>query len=134
MKRQRTMGEITESVFELLAFIAIGFFIIHWGPSVVTNFSSKLGLWKPETVAFHSRAQSLGISNDELTSRLCHTNSVCLKFSDARLSCATAGNFNNCVSVKMGDSDYALTGQCNNDGSMKFDKDLVPSELQCLFQ
>jgi hypothetical protein len=45
---------------------------------------------------------------------LCHVAAACEKYSEARLECATAGNFKTCIQIKM-ENDAYLTGVCSGD-------------------
>jgi hypothetical protein len=43
---------------------------------------------------------------------LCHAVAACRKYSEARLECATAGNFKTCLRIKMGD-DASYSDMCS---------------------
>jgi hypothetical protein len=47
---------------------------------------------------------------------LCKVKSICAQYEQVRQDCATAGNFTNCIRVKMGDENYELVGSCTDDG------------------
>ena len=64
---------------------------------------------------------------------LCRLKTVCKTYATVRQDCATAGNFNNCINVKMGDDDAAMTGSCSNDGKPLYPQAKVPDNLECLF-
>jgi hypothetical protein len=63
---------------------------------------------------------------------VCHDEWVCTQYGSARQECATAGNFDNCISVKMGDQDAALTGMCTNDGELQDPPTHLPNVVECL--
>ncbi len=63
---------------------------------------------------------------------LCHVKSLCAQYSIARQQCAVAGNFDNCVSVKMG-NDLQSVGMCTNEGGLLNSPTDLPSAMQCLF-
>jgi len=54
----------------------------------------------------------------------------CSTYADVRQQCATAGDFNNCVTVKLGSENADLAGQCTADG--KADVVGPPTYFQCL--
>jgi hypothetical protein len=70
-------------------------------------------------------------ATDERNAPLCKQQSICQKYGVTRQECATAGNFDLCVSVKMGDDDFNEISSCNNDGSVSDPPDNSPSYLQC---
>lgn len=64
---------------------------------------------------------------------LCRLKDICAQFSKVRQECATAGSFNNCISVKMGDERYGDVGSCTNNGNIgSVAPENVPSRLECL--
>ena len=66
---------------------------------------------------------------------LCHEGFICTKYRDVRQQCAIAGDFNNCVNVKMGsEPTYRLI--CTNDGELisSVEKADMPSEIECLLR
>jgi hypothetical protein len=64
---------------------------------------------------------------------LCHLKSVCAKYNSARQECATAGNFANCISVKIGDRDSSLVAQCTNEGNLSYIPADLPNSVECLY-
>jgi hypothetical protein len=67
--------------------------------------------------------------------RLCHEHLVCTKHKDTRQECAIAGDFSNCINVKMGGEPmYGLS--CTNDGELTSasDKADMPYEIECLLR
>ena len=62
---------------------------------------------------------------------LCRLTSICSRFATVRQECATAGSFNTCVRVKLGDEDADLTGSCTNDGKLAFTPDKSPNGIEC---
>ena len=64
---------------------------------------------------------------------LCHVKLVCRNYRSARQDCAVAGNFDNCVSVKIGDKDATYLSLCSNDGIVtagQYQTDM-PNEIEC---
>jgi hypothetical protein len=61
----------------------------------------------------------------------CRQIEACEKYADVRQQCATAGDFGNCIKVKMGDESAQLIGGCTNDGKSLIPKEDVPNPLRC---
>jgi hypothetical protein len=63
---------------------------------------------------------------------LCKLRAICVSYSRARQDCATAGDFNNCINVKMG-YDFSQVNNCTNDGDILYSlySPQMPSKLQC---
>ena len=76
------------------------------------------------------------LKNDEMSQyedALCHAQFICAKLSDVRQQCAIAGDFKNCVTVKMGDVYYDYA--CLNDGQVAgVDRAKMPNQLECLLR
>lgn len=53
---------------------------------------------------------------DERTKELCTIKAVCEKYGEVRQQCATAGNYQNCLQIKMGTEDYDKVEACTEDG------------------
>ena len=47
----------------------------------------------------------------------CHLTSICPAYRSVRQDCAIAGNFDNCIAVKMGDDKYLAIDGCTEDGN-----------------
>jgi hypothetical protein len=62
---------------------------------------------------------------------LCHTALICRHFGEARQACAVAGDFNNCMRVKLGEKDLGTTSLCTSDGSIANEPPDMPNRLQC---
>jgi hypothetical protein len=80
-------------------------------------------------------ATGTGTSNKELTeykNTLCHAQMLCGKYSSVRQECALAGDFNNCVSIKMG-NDGMWEYPCTYDGRLinETDRAKVPNTVEC---
>jgi hypothetical protein len=56
--------------------------------------------------------------NSDYRDELCHVKLACQNYHTARQDCAVAGNFDNCVRVKIGDKDATYTSLCTNDGEI----------------
>ncbi len=67
----------------------------------------------------------------ERESQLCSLVPVCRKYGEVRQECAVAGNFRNCVMVKMGNSDFS---DCADDGTIAdASSSETPNRLSCFF-
>jgi hypothetical protein len=64
---------------------------------------------------------------------LCHIKSVCSQYGAVRQECATAGNFHNCIGVKLGDRDITLIDQCTNAGTLRDIPVDLPNAVECFF-
>ncbi len=69
--------------------------------------------------------------------RMCLEKSVCKIFAQARQDCATAGNFDTCMEIKMGS--YAHDTQwakyyCKKDGTLEFEPNNIPNDFICFFK
>ena len=62
---------------------------------------------------------------------LCGAWNVCQDYSSARQACAVAGDFNNCLRVKLGDSIVSIA-DCRNDGTLIDEPPDMPGRLQCM--
>jgi hypothetical protein len=62
---------------------------------------------------------------------LCSLKPICEKYANVRQACAVAGDFMNCMRVKMGD-DMGSTSSCRNDGSI-IGASKMPDVLDCLW-
>src|SRR5260370_1338965 len=51
---------------------------------------------------------------------LCQLKSTCVKYAQVRQQCATAGNFENCISVKMGNGFRSSGSGCTDDGNVDY--------------
>src|SRR5690348_9076821 len=56
---------------------------------------------KAESAAAAARSKT-ALEHTFMLSALCHQQVVCKKYGTARQECATAGDFNNCIKVKLG--------------------------------
>lgn len=71
-------------------------------------------------------------ARDLQTAALCRQKSMCRQYGQVRQECAIAGNFQNCIRVKMGDdkADEAAAN-CTNDGHAAFASN-EPNAVDCL--
>jgi hypothetical protein len=62
----------------------------------------------------------------------CHIQMICSKYSAVRQQCAVAGDFNNCVAIKIG-RDTRFIGSCTVDGNLTSEIDLakMPNTVEC---
>jgi hypothetical protein len=64
---------------------------------------------------------------------VCRTARVCQKYATVRQECAVAGNFKNCVHVKM-NMDYGfLESSCRDDGTVAWETE-QPNMIACFFK
>jgi hypothetical protein len=66
---------------------------------------------------------------------LCRMAAACKKYSEARLECATAGNFKTCLHIKMG-ADASYSGMCSgyDEGAAAVPlPPETPNAVQCFF-
>jgi hypothetical protein len=66
----------------------------------------------------------------------CETADICTKYREVRQECAVAGDFKNCVTVKMGDnmSYAALAMNCNDNGTVRWEPTNAPGAVECFFR
>lgn len=83
-------------------------------------------------VAAENQREAERKGKKEITRLLCAQKSACSKYAETRQECAVAGNFENCLRVKMGSDDYALKGICTEDGKVGgiADRD-IPDPVTC---
>jgi len=62
---------------------------------------------------------------------LCRARDLCTRYANYRQECATAGNFDLCLNVKMGD-DAAKIGACTNNGNLLTEPPNMPDWVTCL--
>jgi hypothetical protein len=68
----------------------------------------------------------------ERTKMFCKLESVCSRYGEVRQECATAGNFDNCIRVKMGDAHSSEIESCTNDGKLAYvSQDESPNRVEC---
>jgi hypothetical protein len=66
---------------------------------------------------------------EAITALRCKAKSICKKYGTVRQECATAGNYNNCLRIKMGSEAYGYIGMCTEEGGVA---DSVPNAAECL--
>jgi hypothetical protein len=73
-----------------------------------------------------ARDKQMSAHKDEL----CQIKLVCRQYYSARQECAVAGNFDNCVQIKIGNKD---TSFCTNDGGVNEPQYVsdMPNEVEC---
>ena len=70
------------------------------------------------------------IDSSEFLKFACHTKSTCKNYAESRLSCAEAGNINECIKIKMRGEEFS---SCTDDGSISdLSGKLVPTSAQCI--
>ncbi len=78
-----------------------------------------------------AQRQAAAAANREQDKYFCRLETVCEKYGRIRQECATAGSFDNCIKVKMGDDDAGLTNSCTNDGNVLYPAAQMPNSLRC---
>src|SRR5207245_1277832 len=61
----------------------------------------------------------------------CRTARICRKYATVRQECAIAGNFKNCVQVKMNVDYSLLQASCRDDGTLASEQ---PNTIACFFK
>jgi hypothetical protein len=79
------------------------------------------------TIEANKYARNLGTA-------LCHQKTICAKLPNIRQECATAGNFDNCIKVKIGDEDYSSVTYCTNEGNLAYTPENMPDVIDCWFR
>lgn len=78
------------------------------------------------------RAPSVVAEKTRREYSLCQEVDRCAKYGTARQACAVAGDFKNCVSVKMNGDVNAITLECNEDGTLNSNMTISPpGPLRC---
>jgi len=67
----------------------------------------------------------------EYLESMCWQQKVCKEYAHVRQECATAGNFDTCVGVKMGDEDGNTVDQCTHDGKLAYPPPDMLDGLEC---
>ena len=84
------------------------------------------------------RLEVLALGREEATKRvreerdsyLCALKKTCANYATVRQSCATAGDFANCISVKMGQEANRVS-MCRNDGNLLISPPDLPTDISC---
>lgn len=79
----------------------------------------------------HMANQQLETSGWQRIRVLCAREALCRKFGEARQGCATAGNYKNCLDIKMGDDAVGLY-PCTNNGTVWGASQDMPDQFTCL--
>ncbi len=93
----------------------------------------------PPLTAEQQQARDLAAQRvrDEQTARqervtsLCRAWQTCQDYSSARQECAVAGDFNNCLRIKLGE-DIARVSDCASDGNLLYPPSDMPNRLECI--
>jgi hypothetical protein len=62
---------------------------------------------------------------------LCDREDFCEAYGETRQACATAGDFANCIRVKIGDKNLGRLGYCANEGGLASPPQDRPSSFEC---
>ena len=115
----------------LYAFVSAA--ITNWNKTLEQRVAEEKAAERQNAVLRQSRQHEADVAKSKLfeDSRMCRVKAVCERFAAVRQECATAGNFENCVSVKLGDA-ASMIGECTNDGMVATPyPDTVPSAVEC---
>jgi hypothetical protein len=77
------------------------------------------------------RKQAEKIASVRWRSGLCEQMGVCKRYGAARQNCAVAGDFNNCVKVRMGEDYYRVLADCHDNGQLRAEFTDAPSAAEC---
>jgi hypothetical protein len=66
----------------------------------------------------------------ERNRQLCRIKNACSAFADARQECATAGDFNHCLEIKLG-TEFQFISLCSTEGEFVNAPDDMPSVVSC---
>jgi len=115
-------------------FIFLGFALLIWGYG---QLAPDLPPEPPEQIQSRRAAQlDQAKAQAAATARqraLCNQQTICTKFATARQECATAGNYKNCVDIKMGKDAIDLY-PCMNDGRVWSEPADMQNRFQCFIQ
>jgi hypothetical protein len=68
----------------------------------------------------------------ERTKMLCALRATCSRYGEVRQQCAAAGDFKNCIRVKMGAGDFDQTDSCTEDGNIAIAPESeIPDRVSC---
>lgn len=68
---------------------------------------------------------------DARRSELCHLKQACETFAKVRQECAVAGNYGQCLDIKMGDDASIVSMSCTFDGKVALPPDDMPGSVDC---
>jgi hypothetical protein len=68
---------------------------------------------------------------EEMTAFRCKAKSICKTYGRVRQECATAGNYKNCLRIKMGSEAYEIIDMCTEEGETVDPS--PPSAVDCFF-
>ncbi|WP_448955734.1 hypothetical protein [Labrys neptuniae] len=123
---RRTWTFIWSLVFLVLLAAVISIFFSP--PETPAQKAERLRQAQVEDAHKKQKAASEMAFQDKLKN-ICPAEFACSTYAKTRQDCATAGDFNNCVRIKMG-ADYGLTSWCTDDGNVTVPD--PPTYMQCL--
>jgi hypothetical protein len=89
----------------------------------------------PRETPAQAQAREARAAANELKHSRCRLQSMCEKYGEVRQRCATAGNFDNCIKVKMGSANIGKY-DCTDDGKVAWIGSTpadMPNRLQSFF-
>jgi hypothetical protein len=70
-------------------------------------------------------------TSSERNVRLCHYKARCAEYATARQACATAGNFDTCMGIKLNGGYSLLKNMCSGDGNFAIPINDMPGDFSC---
>jgi hypothetical protein len=128
--------------FTAIAFIGVVFLCVGIAvhnapppsPPTQVELEAQAQQRQAQQLAYERRvedARKAAAARGARASWLCRISRSCEKYASVRQDCAVAGDFDNCLRVKMG-SDMNDTMYCTNDGHITYPPDDMPSKVECL--
>jgi hypothetical protein len=66
------------------------------------------------------------------TNYVCELKDICSQYPDERYNCASAGNYEKCMSIRMKADNYTKANEfCSDDGSINAPPSEIPNFLEC---
>jgi hypothetical protein len=112
------LGRRHPVVVILVLFALVGYVVLVYSVATAPPPPAETPQQRQARVAAEDERNAKRSAEKERTKFLCAVKSACSKYAEARQECAVAGNFDNCLQVKMGSEDYALKDSCTEDGKL----------------
>lgn len=98
---------------------------------VVAAIGTQFDKRTPEQMRAAQQAREQQSAIREMKKIYCRELNVCRRYSSARQECAVAGDFNNCLDVKVGSTDLDYKDACTADGHFVETPENMPSDTEC---
>jgi hypothetical protein len=128
MYRFKSLAITLLRYWQLTAVFVIFFatLISNWGnPKIETPEQIRV---REMMVRIHQKEYSTGI---ESRRNLCAAKARCSAYGEARQTCATAGDFENCLQIKMGNEYSSARSQCVSNGKLNPTVASTPTAFDC---